>query len=191
MGPISQGRIPVWIAASRLPRRAHLRRRAPAAQALARAAGLRQQRRFGEAVEAMRLAASLEPNSATIFHDLGLVCLEAGMPAEAAGSFRRAAQLKLTFAQAFWRLGVALELCGEIDSAADALRKATELQPRLRDAQFRLGTPHKEGGIAGGAICAKLKSSLCACQRGLLRRLAERDAVDLDRSLGVQLHQPA
>jgi tetratricopeptide (TPR) repeat protein len=150
--------------------------RAPAAQALARVAGLRQQRRFREAVEAMRLAAGLEPNSATIFHDLGLVCLEAGMPAEAAGSFRRAAQLKPTFAHAFWRLGVALELCGQIDSAADALRKATELQPRLPEAQFRLGMLLEQLGHRHEAG-ERYRRVLTGGPTARLRRLAEARAL--------------
>ena len=124
----------------------------------------------------MRLAASLEPNSATIFHDLGLVCLEAGMPAEAAGSFRRATQLKPTFAHAFWRLGVALELNGEIDAAADALRKATELQPRLPEAQFRLGTLLEQLGHRHEAG-ERYRRVLTGGPPARLRRLAEARAL--------------
>jgi tetratricopeptide (TPR) repeat protein len=151
-------------------------RRAPAAQALARVASLRQQGRFREAVEAMRLAASLEPNSATIFHDLGLICLEAGMPTEAVGSLRRAAQLKPTFAHAFWRLGMALELCGEINSAADALRKATELQPRLPEAQFRLGSILEQLGHRHEAG-ERFRRVLTGGPPARLRRLAEARAL--------------
>ena len=40
---------------------------------------MRQKGLTGEAIEAMRLAARLEPNSAVVFHDLGLICLEAGL----------------------------------------------------------------------------------------------------------------
>jgi tetratricopeptide (TPR) repeat protein len=156
--------------------RASPRGRGPAAQALARAASLQQKRRFREAVEAMRLAASLEPNSAVIFHDLGLICLEAGLPAEAAASFRRAAQLKPAFAHAFWRLGVALECCGEIESAADALRKATELQPRLPDAQFRLGTLLEQLGHRHEAG-ERYRRVLTGGPTARLRRLAEARAL--------------
>jgi tetratricopeptide (TPR) repeat protein len=170
-GPISQGSLPVLD--RRIP---SPKPRAPAAQALARVASLRQQGRFREAVDAMRLAASLEPNSATIFHDLGLVCLEAGMPTEAAGSFRRACQLKPTFAHAFWRLGVALELCGQIDSAADALRKATELQPRLPEAQFRLGTLLEQLGLRHEAG-ERYRRVLTGGPPARLRRLAEARAL--------------
>jgi Flp pilus assembly protein TadD len=168
-------------------------RRAPAAQALARVASLRQQGRFREAVEAMRLAASLEPNSATIFHDLGLICLEAGMPAEAVGSLRRAAQLKPTFAHAFWCLGMALELCGEINSAADALRKATELQPRLPEAQFRLGSILEQLGHRHEAG-ERFRRVLTGGPPARLRRLAEARALlieDRDQEAERKLRRAA
>ena len=77
--------------------------RGPAAQVLARAHDLRQKGLTGEAIEAMRLAARLEPNSAVVFHDLGLICLEAGLGTEAAAAFKRAIQIKPTFAHAYWR----------------------------------------------------------------------------------------
>ena len=148
----------------------------PAAQALARAAGLRQQRRFCEAVEAMRLAASLEPNSAVIFHDLGLSCLDAGQPADAVAAFKRSVQIKPTFAHACWRLGVALELCGEIDSAVNALRRATELQPRLPDAQYRLAfLLEHQGHRKEAGEC--YRRALAGGPNPRLRRLAEARAL--------------
>ena len=82
----------------------------------------------------MRLAATLEPGSPFVFHDLGLDFLKAGFPAEAATAFRRAIHNKPDFAHAFWRLGVALEQCEDADGAVVALKKATDLQPRLPEA---------------------------------------------------------
>ncbi len=150
--------------------------RGPAAQALARAHNLRQQGRIDDAVEAMRLAARLEPNSAVVFHDLGLSCLDARLPAEAAAAFKRATHIKPTFAHAFWRLGVALELCGEIDAAADALRKATDLQPRLPDAQFRLGLLLEHMGHRHQAGL-RYRQALAGGPAARLRRLAEARAL--------------
>jgi protein O-GlcNAc transferase len=99
----------------------------PAARLLARASQLRRDGRHREAVEAMRLAASLEPNNAQVLYDLGVSCLGAGLFAEAANACRRAVQIKPDFAPGFWRLGVALGHCGEAEAAIDALQKATEL----------------------------------------------------------------
>jgi tetratricopeptide (TPR) repeat protein len=154
--------------------------RGPAAQVLARAHDLRQKGLTGEAVEAMRLAGRLEPNSAVVFHDLGLICLEAGLGTEAAAAFKRAIQIKPTFAHAYWRLGVALELCGEIDPAAEALRKATELQPRLPEAQFRLGLLLEHRGDRHEAG-VRYRQTLAAGPGARLRRLAEARALVLER----------
>jgi tetratricopeptide (TPR) repeat protein len=110
-----------------------------AARTLVRASQLRAEGRLREAIDAMRSAASLEPNNAQIIHDLGVTCLEAGRPSDAAAAFRRAVQIKPDFSQAFWRLGIALQECGQFKAATAALRQATRLQPRLPDAQFRLG----------------------------------------------------
>lgn len=155
----------------------------PAARALARATNLRQQRKYREALESMRLAASLEPNSAVVFHDLGLTYLEAGLPAEAAAAFKRATQIKPTFAHAFWRLGVALELCGEIDAAVEAMRKATELQPRLPDAQFRLGGLLEQLGHSDEAG-ARYRRVLAGGPDARLRRLAEARALLIEGQSG-------
>jgi tetratricopeptide (TPR) repeat protein len=106
---------------------------------LARASQLRAEGRLREAIDAMRSAASLEPNNAQIVYDLGVICLEAGLPGDAAAAFRRAVQIKPNFAQAFWRLGMALEERGQFKAATGALRQAIALQPRLPEAQFRLG----------------------------------------------------
>jgi Flp pilus assembly protein TadD len=106
---------------------------------------LRQKGLTGDAIEAMRLAANLEPNNGQILHDLGVSCLAAGLPREAVAAFRRAIHIKPDFSQAFWRLGVALQQSDPIAATA-ALRKATELQPRLPDAQFRLGMLLEEQG---------------------------------------------
>lgn len=104
--------------------------------AIANAYQLRGQGRYREAVDAMRLAASFDPNNAHILHDLALTCLNAGLPADAVAALSRAINIKPEFAQAFCRLGQALLECGQVDGAIVALRKATELQPGLTDAQY-------------------------------------------------------
>ena len=154
--------------------------RGPAAQVLALAHAMRQQGRNGDAVEAMRLAAKLEPNSAAVVHDLGLSCLEAGLCAEAVAAFKRATQIKPAFAHAFWRLGVALELCGEINPALDALRKATELQPRLPEAQFRLGLLLEHVGHRHEAG-VRYREALAGGPAARLRRLAEARSLLIER----------
>ena len=71
--------------------------RGAVARTLARASQLRAEGRLREAIDAMRSAASLEPNNAQIVYDLGVICLEAGLPGDAAAAFRRAVQIKPNF----------------------------------------------------------------------------------------------
>jgi tetratricopeptide (TPR) repeat protein len=152
--------------------------RGPAAQVLARAHDLRQKGLAGEAVEAMRLAANLEPNNGQILHDLGVSCLAAGLPREAVAAFRRAIHVKPNFSQAFWRLGVALQQSDPIAAIA-ALRKATELQPRLPDAQFRLGMLLEEQGRRREAG-VRYRQVLTGGPDPRLRRLAEARALMIE-----------
>ncbi len=146
--------------------------RSRAANALASAAQLRQQGRFGETIEAMRIATTLEPDNAVLFHDLGLDCLKVGLFAEAKAAFRQAIHLKPNYAHAFWRLGVTLEQVGDADAAAEALRQAIDIQPRLPDAQFHLARllehrgQRREAGI-------RYRQVLRGGPDARLRRLAE------------------
>ncbi len=147
-----------------------------AARTLARASRLYGQARLREAIDAMRSAASLEPNNAQIVHDLGVICLEAGLYSDAAAAFRRAVQIKPNFAQAFWRLGLALEERGQFKPATAALRQATELQPRLPDAQFRLGLLLEQQGHRHEAG-ERYRQVLSAGPNARLRRFAEARAL--------------
>jgi tetratricopeptide (TPR) repeat protein len=151
-------------------------RRNPAAQALERAAQLRKQSRFDEAVVAMRLAARLEPENAVVWHDLGLDCLRARLRDEATLALRRAVQIKPTYALAFWRLGAALLQCGDGMAAMEALRNAVSLQPGLPEAQFQLAKLLEEFGYYEEAgVHYRKASSAGAAPR--LRRLAEARAL--------------
>jgi tetratricopeptide (TPR) repeat protein len=148
----------------------------PAARAVARAGLFRKEGRDREAVESLRLAASLEPNNAQILQDLGLSCLAAGLPAEAVAAFRRAIHVNPTSAHAFWRLGQALLECGQVDAATTALRKATDLQPRLPRAQYRLGLLFEQQGNPRQAAI-RYRKVLSGGPDAKLRRLAEARAL--------------
>ncbi len=95
--------------------------------------------RPGEAVEPLREAALLHPDSAAIQHDLGLSCLETGRVSEAVEAFRRAVALRPDYTDAHFRLGLALERAGDLRGAILAYDRATELLPSLVEAWFRAG----------------------------------------------------
>lgn len=153
--------------------------RNPAARELARAFRLRGEGRWREAVDAMRQAAHLEPGKPQILHDLGLIYLEVGAPAEAAAAFRRAIAAKPDFAQAFWRLGTALEQCGEPDLAAAALRQALALQPRMAEARYGLAFLLENRGLRDEAA-RHYREVLSAGPRPKLRRIAEARALVIE-----------
>ena len=147
-----------------------------AAKPLAQAAQALKLGRNGEAIQSMRLAATLEPGNATVFERLGSMCLEAGLLSEAAAAFSRVAQINPKSASAFWRLGVALHRSGAHEAAAAALRQATELQPRLPDAHYRLGLLLEQQGDRREAS-SRYRQVLSGGPNPRLRRLAEARAL--------------
>ncbi len=92
------------------------------------------------AVGPLREAVALQPDSASLQHDLGLACLETGGLQEAADAFRRAVALRSGYTDAHFRLGLALERIGDLRGAVVAYDRATELLPSLAEAWYRAGS---------------------------------------------------
>ncbi len=81
----------------------------------------------------------MEPFNATIQHDLGLACLEAGNVSDAIAALQRAVASNPRYADAYFRLGIALEKLGDMSGAIVAYDRATQLRPSLTEAWFRAG----------------------------------------------------
>jgi len=113
--------------------------RPPPAPYLAEAIRLLKAGKPAEAMAPLRHAAGLQPDNATIQHDLGLACLEVGRPAEAVDALNRAVALNPRYTDAYFRLGIALEKQGETAAAVAAYDRATELLPSHTEAWFRAG----------------------------------------------------
>lgn len=92
-----------------------------------------------DAVTPLREAALIEPFNATIQHDLGLACLEAGWIEDAIAALQRSVACNPRYADAYFRLGIALEKLGNVGAAIVAYDRATELLPSLTEAWFRAG----------------------------------------------------
>lgn len=106
---------------------------------LAQAAKLLKAGRPDAAIAPLRAAAALQPNSANVWHDLGLACLEAGQTAEAVRALQHATAIDPRYTDAFFRLGIALEQQGETNAAILAYDRATELLPSHTEAWYRAG----------------------------------------------------
>ncbi len=96
--------------------------------------------RIGEAIQAWRQAARLDPANHTTWQDLGVALQQVGRLPEAIGAFRRAIAAKPDFAPAHHLLGTTLEAQGNASLAVGALRRAVALSPKLADAHARIGT---------------------------------------------------
>jgi len=92
-----------------------------------------------DAIAPLRDAALLQPSNATVWHDLGLACLEVGLVPDAIGAFRQAVGSNPRYTDAYFRLGIALEKAGDLRGAILAYDRATELLPSLTEAWFRAG----------------------------------------------------
>ena len=132
--------------------------------------------RPGEAVEPLREASLLHPDSAAIQHDLGLSCLETGRFEEAVEAFRRAVALRPSDTDAHLRLGLALERMGELRGAILAYDRATELLPSLAEAWFRAGALAYTLGHKGEAIGC-FRRAAAAGRRNSFGRLGEARAL--------------
>lgn len=83
-----------------------------------------------KAVETLKKAQQLDPNSARIPIDLGEIYMQAlGKPEEAASAYRRALSIDPQHAGAHYGLGTALAASGKLADAEDEYKKASSLSP--------------------------------------------------------------
>lgn len=90
------------------------------------------------ALEEMRQAVRLEPNTAEFHYQLGLAAAEAGEPAEALASMERAVQLDPGRARAWYNLAMMRAVAGKTADALAAFNKAESLDPADADIPFEL-----------------------------------------------------
>lgn len=157
---------------------------------------LRQERRTGEAIAALKTAIELEPDSAAAYNDLGLIYLESDA-AEALNCFGRAIELKPDLVIAYYNTGLALERQGRVAEAMAAFRRLLEVDSDFAEAHAKLGnlllmTDHDPEGLKHLRCCvaAKPDSSLAfMCEAKILveegnaaaAEPAIRRAIELDR----------
>ena len=150
-----------------------------------------------EAIVAMRQAAAHAPANAAIQHDLGFLCLQAGLAGEAAAAFRAALAANPRFALASLRLGIALQALGDQDGALAAWRQATLLQASLVEARFRAGTLLDTLGRRDEALAAFRRGAASAPKTSLGRLcnirvlLAEERDTEAERALRQLLARDA
>jgi tetratricopeptide (TPR) repeat protein len=104
--------------------------------------------RLAEALEACRALLALVPERADILAFAGMLALEVGADADAAGFYRRALAQRPDFIEAHYNLANALKRLGRLEEAAAAYRAALLLRPGLMPAHHNLGSVLLELGRA-------------------------------------------
>jgi len=107
---------------------------------------------FGEAIEFIHRAISLQPHVAEYHTNLGTAYLDSGDFPEAAAAQRRALELRPAFPVALNNLANALRKQRDFNAALGYASEAVRLEPTLADAHNNLGTILKELGKLDDAV---------------------------------------
>jgi tetratricopeptide (TPR) repeat protein len=91
------------------------------------------------------------PNSATVYENLGIHLLEKGQADEAAGLFRKAIYFQPDSSDPHYNLGIALEKMGREDEARQEYQKALTCNPDNARAYVNLGQDKRRRGDVAGA----------------------------------------
>jgi len=110
------------------------------------------QRRWPEAVVALRQAVALAPNNAFSHLNLGTALYETGDAAGALAEFREAIRLSPDLAKAHFGLGIVSEAAGHEAEAIEAFAAAVKYDPDYAEARLSLGDALRRTGRDAEAI---------------------------------------
>lgn len=150
---------------------------APPAQ-LQQVAALYRAGKQREALDACRRVIAAEPRRADLLALAGLIAMELGEAAEAAGHYAAAVAAKPDFAEAQYNLGNALTRLGRHEDAVAAYRRAASLRPGLAAVHANLGS----------ALFALRRWDEAAASYRLALALTP-NAAEAHRNLGLALHE--
>ena len=160
--PVAAGRAPQ----ARAPAKPSKARARAAHEQAALGARLGQQGRHAEAITALRRSVELDPTVASVQHNLGFACLEAGGLDEAASAFTNAVRLNPDLATAHYGLAMALDRLGRVSDAFSSYEAAVKLNPALHLAQFRLGHIYLGRGGHWAKAAAAFRAAAAAAPAG-------------------------
>lgn len=116
------------------------------------------ERRYGDAIEPLKIALDLQPDYLQAHMALGDASLKLGDAAEARAEFLRALDLQQGYAPAYDGLGRLLESTGQDDAAEAQYRKALEINVAFADGYTHLGDLFLRRGRLDEAIDLFLKA---------------------------------
>lgn len=120
---------------------------------------------FPDAIEAFRMAVTLQPDNSDAHNSLATACYMGKEFEEAARHFNRVTQLKPRDAKAFINLGALYNQTGDHKQAGETLRKAIQRDGKSAEAYYNLGIAQKNLGQNAMAVnayreCVRLKPEM-------------------------------
>ena len=110
------------------------------------------QRRWSEAVAALRQAIALAPDNAFTHLNLGTALFETGDSAGALAEFHEAVRLSPTLAKAHYGVGIVSEAAGRDAEALDAFAAAVKSDPDYAEARLSFGDALRRNGRDADAL---------------------------------------
>ena len=105
-----------------------------------------------KAINAYQKALYLQPNSAEVHNNIGVVYKEKGMLSEAIQSYNKAISIKPNYAEAFYNKGVAAQDHGNVKEAIKAYSTAIYFKPNYPSAHGNMGNALRDLGKLDEAI---------------------------------------
>jgi tetratricopeptide (TPR) repeat protein len=118
----------------------------------------REKGRLEEAIGCYRIALALRPQSAAVYHNLGLALKTRGDLDGAIAEFQKAIEVSPDYARAHHNLGVALYARRDVRGAITEIKKAVALDPKDSLAHHDLGVVLAAKGDLDGAIAMYRKA---------------------------------
>ncbi|MCM3903262.1 MAG: tetratricopeptide repeat protein [Pyrinomonadaceae bacterium] len=107
------------------------------------------------AIELLKRAVRLAPESAATLRNLGVVYLNANQPLLAIKAFEQSLLLKANEAETYFDLGLGYLGCGKYEAAVEALKRANQLTPDSSGAKYNaLGSAYAHLGRTEDAFAA-------------------------------------
>ncbi len=133
---------------------------------------------YENAIEAFRIAVTLEPDNPDAHNSLATACYLAKEFEEATRHFNRVTQLKPRDAKAFVNLGALYNHIEDYQKAGDTLRKAIQRDGKSAEAYYNLGIAQKhlqQNAMAVNAYreCVKLKPEMAEAHLNLANLYVE------------------
>ena len=111
-----------------------------------------EERKWDEAMTALRAAIALQPDDAVAHNNLGVALQTTGNLADAVPDFREAIRLQPDYLEAHSNLGAALEKQNDLNGSIAEYREVLRLKPEDANAHFHLGLADYKQGNTDGAV---------------------------------------